>query len=217
MCRRPPAAYPTHVPLSGLQKGALAVLSAAGAALRPQRADLVATVGETSAGPALAAIKRRMLRDPEGRRVLEDRPRVREDLLASARRAPPNSFGAAYAAFMDGRGFSPDERPPVRFVNDADMAYIVARSREVHDFWHVLFACHTNVFGEVALKALEFVQVGFGRVAGGMESGFLGKLQGFVSRRSVTGSDMISPTCMPIVAKLELCLRPPHTSPFFVH
>ncbi|KAK2076314.1 hypothetical protein QBZ16_000838 [Prototheca wickerhamii] len=109
---RPPAAYPTHVPLSGLQKGALAVLSAAGAALRPQRADLVATVGETSAGPALAAIKRRMLRDPEGRRVLEDRPRVREDLLASARRAPPNSFGAAYAAFMDGRGFSPDERPP---------------------------------------------------------------------------------------------------------
>jgi ubiquinone biosynthesis protein Coq4 len=29
----------------------------------------------------------------------------------------------------------------------------------VHDFWHVLFDCHTNVFGELALKALEFVQV----------------------------------------------------------
>jgi hypothetical protein len=30
---------------------------------------------------------------------------------------------------------------------------------QVHDFWHVLFDCHTNVFGELALKALEFVQV----------------------------------------------------------
>lgn len=32
---------------------------------------------------------------------------------------------------------------------------------QVHDFWHVLFGCHTNVFGELALKALEFVQVRF--------------------------------------------------------
>jgi ubiquinone biosynthesis protein Coq4 len=30
---------------------------------------------------------------------------------------------------------------------------------QVHDFWHTLFGCHTNVFGELALKALEFVQV----------------------------------------------------------
>ena len=66
--------YPTHVPLNALQKGAVAVLSAVGAALRcacvraglplpwkpwhkhaparrPQRADLVAAVGETTGGP----------------------------------------------------------------------------------------------------------------------------------------------------------------------
>jgi ubiquinone biosynthesis protein COQ4 len=36
---------------------------------------------------------------------------------------------------------------------------VITRARQVHDFWHVLFACHTNAFGEVALKALEFVQV----------------------------------------------------------
>jgi len=30
---------------------------------------------------------------------------------------------------------------------------------QVHDFWHVLTGCHTNVFGELALKALEFAQV----------------------------------------------------------
>lgn len=33
---------------------------------------------------------------------------------------------------------------------------------QVHDLWHVLFGCHTNAFGEVALKAVEFVQVGGG-------------------------------------------------------
>ena len=35
-------------------------------------------------------------------------------------------------------------------------------SHQVHDLWHVLFGCHTNGFGEVALKAVEFVQVGAG-------------------------------------------------------
>jgi hypothetical protein len=49
---------------------------------------------------------------------------------------------------------------PHRFVDDAELAYVVQRAREVHDFWHVLFGCHTNVFGELALKAVEFVQAG---------------------------------------------------------
>jgi ubiquinone biosynthesis protein COQ4 len=44
-------------------------------------------------------------------------------------------------------------------VDDEELAYVITRAREVHDFWHVLFDCHTNVFGELALKALEFVQV----------------------------------------------------------
>ena len=49
-------------------------------------------------------------------------------------------------------------RPPVRFIADEEVAYAAQRSREVHDMWHVLFGCHTNVFGELALKAVEYVQ-----------------------------------------------------------
>ena len=52
-------------------------------------------------------------------------------------------------------------RPPVRFLDDEELAYVAQRSREIHDFWHVLFGCHTNVFGELALKAVEFVQARF--------------------------------------------------------
>lgn len=51
-------------------------------------------------------------------------------------------------------------RPPVRFIEDEELAYVAARSREVHDFWHVLFGCPTTVLGELSLKAVEFVQVG---------------------------------------------------------
>ncbi len=54
-----------------------------------------------------------------------------------------------------------------RFVDDEELAYVITRCREVHDFWHVLFDCHTNVFGELALKGLEFVQAS-GVQAGGM-------------------------------------------------
>lgn len=147
------------MPLNGLQQGALTVLSALGALASPRRADLVATVGETSAGPALNALRRRMALDPRGADILAERPRVTDTLLLRAGSLPPNTFGGAYAAFMAARGFSADERPPVRFVADAELAYIVTRAREVHDFWHVLFGCHTNVLGEVALKAVEFLQV----------------------------------------------------------
>ena len=62
---------------------------------------------------------------------------------------------------------APAHLPAVRrrFVDDPELAYVITRARQVHDFWHVIFGCHTNAFGETALKAVEFVQVG-GRVAG---------------------------------------------------
>jgi ubiquinone biosynthesis protein COQ4 len=61
---------------------------------------------------------------------------------------------------MDARAFTPSARPPVRFVEGADAAWAATRAREAHDFWHVLFACPTTVAGELALKAVEFVQTG---------------------------------------------------------
>lgn len=152
--------YPTHVPLNPLQRAALALASSLGAAADPRRADLVAAAAEASGGPALAAAAARMRASPTGRQLLRDRPRVTDATLAAARACPPGSFGSAYAAFMDSRAFTPSERPPVRFVDDPDAAYAAARARECHDFWHVLFACPTTVAGELALKAVEFVQTG---------------------------------------------------------
>jgi ubiquinone biosynthesis protein COQ4 len=43
-------------------------------------------------------------------------------------------------------------RPAVRFVDDPELAYVMQRYREVHDFWHVLTGVPTTVLGEIALK-----------------------------------------------------------------
>eukprot|EP00271_Cylindrocystis_brebissonii_P009810 TRINITY_DN2514_c0_g1_i1.p1 TRINITY_DN2514_c0_g1~~TRINITY_DN2514_c0_g1_i1.p1 ORF type:complete len:287 (+),score=45.11 TRINITY_DN2514_c0_g1_i1:398-1258(+) len=152
--------YPTHVRTSGLQKAAIAMGSAFAALAQPERADLVAALGETTGPLAYARMRRRMQVDSEGRRILSERPRVTSAAVAHAWDLPESTFGGAYAAFMGSRNFSADERPAVRFVDDPELAYVAARAREVHDFWHVLFNCPTTVSGELALKLVEWTQTG---------------------------------------------------------
>jgi ubiquinone biosynthesis protein COQ4 len=167
----PESNYDSHIPLSRLQKGALGVLASLGAFTDPRRGDLVAVVGETTGVPALRAIRDRMLRSPEGRELLADRPRITDATVAPCWDLPVETFGGAYAQFMGVRGFKANDRPTVRFVDDPELAWVVVRAREVHDFWHVLFNCHTNVFGETALKAVEFVQTGLPMTAMAVAAG----------------------------------------------
>ena len=70
------------------------------------------------------------------------------------------SLGQAYMNFLDTHGFSPDERPPVRFVEDLELAYVMQRYRQVHDFAHVLLEMPPTVLGEVVVKWFELAQTG---------------------------------------------------------
>lgn len=96
---------------------------------------------------------------PLGQLCLTSLRCIQDEFLQRCRAAPPGSFGHAYAEFMGTRRFLASERPPVRFVDDAELAYVATRYRQVHDFWHVIFGCHTSLLGETALKALEYAQV----------------------------------------------------------
>ena len=69
---------------------------------------------------------------------------------------PLNSLGREYVAYIDKHGFSPDERTLVRFITDPDNAYVMARYRQIHDFWHVLADLPPSLLGEISLKAFEF-------------------------------------------------------------
>ena len=137
-----------YTPLGRLEGLGVALGSAVVSFLDPERADMVALLGEVTGGPALARLRGVMRGSAEGRAVLAQRPLVRGPLFdaqAMVRTMPLGSFGAAYGLYMSDHGFSADARTPVRFVADAELAYVMTRYREVHDFLHVLSGLPTTV------------------------------------------------------------------------
>ncbi|KAI4226985.1 MAG: hypothetical protein L6R36_002731 [Xanthoria steineri] len=156
---RPPPSYPGHVPLTLIERSALAVGSAVTSLFNPRRGDLIATLGETTATPYfIYRLRDAMLSSPTGRRILRDRPRITSQTMSMARlrTLPGNSVGRVYASWLDREGVSPDTRDQVRFIDDEECAYVMQRYRECHDFYHALTGLPVMVEGEVALKAFEF-------------------------------------------------------------
>lgn len=54
---------------------------------------------------------------------------------------------------------SPDDRLPVQFVNDTELAYVMQRYREVHDIFHAVLLMPTTMLGEVSVKWVEGLQI----------------------------------------------------------
>lgn len=156
---RPPPNYPGHVPLTKLERVAMALGSGVLALANPYRGDLIATCGEAWATPYfIARLRRAMLADATGRRILRDRPRITSASLdlPRLRALPPTSVGGTYVAWLDREHVSPDTRAPVRYIDDPECAYVMQRYRESHDFYHALTGLPVVREGEVALKAFEF-------------------------------------------------------------
>jgi len=151
-----------HVPSSLVEKFALAVGASVVSIMDTHRADMVGVVGETTGALALNAMHQQMLATQEGSMVLREKPRVLPPAVdvAHLSRLPSNTFGFAYARFMSSHGYDPASRSAVRFVDNPELAYVMQRYREVHDFWHVLSGLPTSVLGEVAQKWLEMLQTG---------------------------------------------------------
>jgi ubiquinone biosynthesis protein COQ4 len=154
------------------------VENAATALADPTRADAVAAVGELTGAQALRKLLRLMQDDPGGREILLERPVVSKDtipyeeLIAQANIAassasgpvdgdpPPATFGQAYGTFLASHGFDPDGRDPIRHLEDPDLAYVMLRYRQCHDYWHALTGLPPTVAGELGLKWLELFQTG---------------------------------------------------------
>jgi len=156
------ALYESHVPTTMLQKLMVATRSAVGALREPERADLVASLGDATGHDALQRMRDRMRDSEVGRRILEERPLVTEGTIKiwELRRMPEGTFGRAYADFMDSHGFVADDRARVQYVDDEELAYVMTRYREVHDFVHVLTGLGTTVEGEIVQKWLELLHTG---------------------------------------------------------
>lgn len=122
--------------------------------------DLIAALGEATATPYfIYRLRDAMLSDATGRRILRDRPRLTSKTLHMPylRTLPDNSVGRAYAKWLDREGVSPDTRDTVKYIDDAECAYVMQRYRECHDFYHAVTGLPVFMEGELALKALEFL------------------------------------------------------------
>ncbi|KAK6387251.1 Ubiquinone biosynthesis protein [Exophiala oligosperma] len=160
---RPPSNYPGHVPLTGVERLGLAVGSAITSLLNPYRHDMVAALGEATAQPFFISwLRKRMLSDPTGRRILRDRPRITSKTMSLEflRKLPENTVGRTYAAWLDREGVTPDTRDAVRYIDDEEEAYVMQRYRECHDFYHAVTGLPVWVEGELGLKAFEFANTG---------------------------------------------------------
>nr|AAZ94908.1 putative ubiquinone bioshynthesis protein COQ4 [Moneuplotes crassus] len=128
----------------------------------PTKGDIVAKVGDLSGTKALKNIRSKMLADKTGRQILEERPRIKEDSVFFDRlgQMDENSVGYHYWKFMAKYDFTPDERPVATYVPDMELAYIMQRYKECHDFLHTLLGMGISIEDELAVKAFEMVQTG---------------------------------------------------------
>jgi ubiquinone biosynthesis protein COQ4 len=174
----------------------LTIQNAATAFSDPTRADAVAAVGELTGLVALQQMRDAMMQDPVGRKILAERPIVSketmpyEKLMAEAAvrelaakqehtdyndtTTTPITFGQAYGSFLSQHGFDPDERSQVLYIQDPELAYVMLRYRQCHDFWHALTALPPTVTGELGLKWLELFQTGLPLAALSSTVGSLG-------------------------------------------
>ncbi|KAF3167807.1 Ubiquinone biosynthesis protein [Orbilia oligospora] len=160
---RPPPNYPGHVPLKLPERLFLAAGSAIMSLIDPRRGDLIALLGETTAQPYfIYRLRDRMLKHPTGRRILRDRPRITSQSLSLPylRSLPANTIGATYVSWLDREGVSPDTRSEVRYIDDAECAYVMQRYRECHDFYHAITGLPIVREGEIALKVFEYANTG---------------------------------------------------------
>lgn len=100
--------------------------------------------------------------DPRGAKLYAEQRKIDsrtvdvDELLA----LPEDTLGHAYASFLRSRGLSPevfDEAP--EGVSDPKLAYMLQRSRQTHDLWHVVTGCETDPAGEIALQAFTYAQI----------------------------------------------------------
>ncbi|KAI8980848.1 ubiquinone biosynthesis protein Coq4 [Pilobolus umbonatus] len=160
--------YDTHVPISPIEKSVLTVASAFVALNDPLRGDMVAALGETTGHVFLKRMRDQMLESTVGRRILRERPTINTmsiDFDRLRETCSPNSFGAAYISWLDAEGVTPDTRcsvirMSVKYVDDEELAYVIKRYREIHDFFHTLTGLGVSVEEELALKWFEWAQTG---------------------------------------------------------
>ena len=123
---------------------------------------MINAFGELTGELSLKKIHQRMRSDSEGLSILNEMPIINSKTvdLEYLATLPQHTFGREYVEFLKTNNVTPDSRMPVYFVRDKELAYVMCRYRQIHDFTHCILGMKTNMLGEVTVKIFEAVQLG---------------------------------------------------------
>ena len=129
----------------------------------PERTDQVLVFSTYANAGTMSRRLHRFYDNPRGRRLYDERRTIDShtidlDALAAL---PADTLGHAYATFLRSRGLTAEifDGAP-EHVSDPKAAYVMQRMRQTHDLWHVVTGHETDPFGEIALQAFTFGQIG---------------------------------------------------------
>lgn len=142
----------------------------------PDRTELAFEAVSAVSSRDFERLFQRFVADPEGRRLLAERPSLLEALSDGARlRAmPEGSFGRAYAAFMEAGQLTADGLVEADLASEAVLGieereptrhWFSERLRDMHDLWHVLSGYGRDEAGEAANLAFSYAQMPFRGIA----------------------------------------------------
>jgi ubiquinone biosynthesis protein COQ4 len=142
----------------------------------PDRTELAFEAVSAVSGRDFEHLFQRFVADPEGQRLLAERPSLLAALSDSAglRAMPEGSFGRAYAAFMDAGQLTADGLVEADLASEAVLGveqrepnrrWFSERIRDMHDLWHVLSGYGRDEAGEAANLAFSYGQMPFRGIA----------------------------------------------------
>ncbi len=142
------------------------------------------------AGPAMQAHYDAFRAHPDGRRLLDERPSLRDHLadrdgLASL---PEGSFGRAYLEFVSRYRFDAAAFDQVHQLDamgarlgwDEDLTFVMARGLQLHDLWHTLGGYGPDWAGEAGVIHFTYGQIPFAGMV--VIGGVLAALPGGIPR-----------------------------------
>jgi len=123
----------------------------------PEDGEHISNFTDLSSMRVLKFLKVKMEETEEGRRILNEQPRITEEStnFENLKNYPENSLGYSYYKYMLENNFSPNERPIAKYIPDIELAYICQRYKETHDFYHTLLGYGRSVPEELAVKWFE--------------------------------------------------------------
>ncbi|HUQ04798.1 MAG TPA: Coq4 family protein [Kofleriaceae bacterium] len=119
-------------------------------------------VEEITGRPSYRRLLDEMRRDPEGQRLLAERPELSSEVVDydALRAMPETKLGGKYVRHLDGNNITADyQAARTRHVEDPDMAYLMRRFRQTHDVWHALLDLGITGHEEVVIHAFSWGQM----------------------------------------------------------